>query len=369
MSVAEPASTSPKTIIEARTLGAIEVALLSHARDVHVGAGAKRLAAQATTEYHDRFLIELVQDAHDAHSPSVSTGEIEILFARDEGQFGPLYVANGGKPFSSSNFKMICEIGLSDKPPGEAIGNKGIGFKSVLQICGRPEIYSADTDQSRTPRDSFSGLCFSFATDDQLLEVLDGDRVKFAIVRGETATFHLPVSLHEQPDVVKAFAQRGFVTVVRLPLAREGAIEEVDTQLKALRAGSAPLLLFLSRLRHLAINETGAEAPCPVDLFRDAEDLAWSDAPEIDVSLVDLHNHGRYLCASVTIQAGPLAADARAAHHSLLWLQLSWDVTADRLRPEACSGREVRTPLEVAFAAPQCAHQAGSPRPQAGHGP
>jgi len=50
----------------------VGVALLSHARDVHVGAGAKRLAAQATTEYHDRFLIELVQNAHDAHHPPKS---------------------------------------------------------------------------------------------------------------------------------------------------------------------------------------------------------------------------------------------------------------------------------------------------------
>jgi hypothetical protein len=308
MSVAEPATTSPRTIIEARTLGAIEVALLSHARDIHVGAGAKRLAAQATTEYHDRFLIELVQNAHDAHRPAERTGQIEILFAREEGQFGTLYVANGGRPFSPSNFKTICEIGLSDKLPGEAIGNKGIGFKSVLQICSRPEIYSAEPELPTASRDVFNGFCFSFATDDELLERLDGDRAKFAIVRGETATFHLPVPLDEQPDVVKAFAHRGFATVVRLPLGREGAIDEVDAELNTLCAGSAPLLLFLSRLRHLAINETGAEARGRVDLFRDAEKLAWPDTPEIDVSLVDLRDHGRYLCASVSIEAQEVAA-------------------------------------------------------------
>jgi hypothetical protein len=308
MSVAEPVTTSPRAIIEARTLGAIEVALLSHARDVHVGAGAKRLAAQATTEYHDRFLIELVQNAHDAHRPTESTGEIEILLAREEGRFGTLYVANGGRPFSTSNFKTICEIGLSDKLPGEAIGNKGIGFKSVLQICSRPEIYSAEPDVVATPRDSFTGFCFSFATDDQLVELLDGDRARFEIVRRETATFHLPVPLDVQPDVVKAFAQRGFATVVRLPLNREGAIDDVDGQLNALRAGSAPLLLFLSRLRHLAISETGAASTGRVDLYRDAEKLAWPDAPEIDVSRVDLREQGRYLCASVTIEAKDVAA-------------------------------------------------------------
>ena len=76
MALAEVTPTLPRALIEARARGAIEVALLSHERDVHVGAGAKRLAAQATTEYHDRFLIELIQNGHDAHPPEGRSGEI-----------------------------------------------------------------------------------------------------------------------------------------------------------------------------------------------------------------------------------------------------------------------------------------------------
>src|SRR3954451_13960638 len=109
MSVTPAQAISPREAIEARTRGAIDVAELSHARDVHVGAGAKRLAAQATTEDHDRFLIELIQNAHDAHEKSERTGEVDILFAKEEGPFGVLYVGNRGNPFSRSNFKMLCE--------------------------------------------------------------------------------------------------------------------------------------------------------------------------------------------------------------------------------------------------------------------
>src|SRR3954451_23306483 len=105
MSVTPAQAISPREAIEARTRGAIEVAELSNARGGHVGAGAKRLAAQATTEYHDRFLIELIQNAHDAHERSEREREIEVLFARDEEPFGALYVANRGRSFSHSNFK------------------------------------------------------------------------------------------------------------------------------------------------------------------------------------------------------------------------------------------------------------------------
>src|SRR4051794_10016019 len=108
MALAEAIQRSPRSLIEARARGAIEVALVSHQHDVHVGAGAKRLAAQATTEYHDRFLIELVQNGHDAHQKHDRDGEIAIVFRRDEGEFGTLYVANRGLPFSRSNFKTIC---------------------------------------------------------------------------------------------------------------------------------------------------------------------------------------------------------------------------------------------------------------------
>ena len=54
-----------------------------------------------------------------------------------------LVVANRGEPFSA---KIVIEslghIGRSMKAPGEAIGHKGIGFKSVLELTHTPEIYS-----------------------------------------------------------------------------------------------------------------------------------------------------------------------------------------------------------------------------------
>ena len=63
---------------------------------------------------------------------------ITVRLARDEGQSGTLYVTNRGQPFHPNNVDALCEMGLSSKPPGEAVGNKGLGFRSVRHVTNEP---------------------------------------------------------------------------------------------------------------------------------------------------------------------------------------------------------------------------------------
>ena len=100
------------------------------------------MIGQTMREYGGRFLFELVQNGYDAQPPGTENGRIAIVLAYDEGTQGTLYVANTGHGFIASNARRIRSRGLSDKPIGEGTGNKGIGFKSVLQICTTPEVYS-----------------------------------------------------------------------------------------------------------------------------------------------------------------------------------------------------------------------------------
>ena len=111
--------------------------------------------------YAGRVSIELIQNGHDAHTPERNDGRIQIELAVDEGPFGTLYVANDGNPFRPKDFHSICDIGLSSKPPGEGIGNKGQGFRSVLSVSSEPEVYSALP--STHVEDRFHGFCFGFA--------------------------------------------------------------------------------------------------------------------------------------------------------------------------------------------------------------
>ena len=96
--------------------------------------GSKAFIEVAAVDYAGRFLYELVQNAYDAQPREATAGRIHVLLDPDAGEHGVLYVANTGTPFDADDFRAICEIAQSSKRPGQGIGNKGLGFRSVLAI-------------------------------------------------------------------------------------------------------------------------------------------------------------------------------------------------------------------------------------------
>lgn len=91
-------------------------------------------------EYHKRFLIELLQNAADAWRATRAGSErtdVRIVLS----DAPALLVANKGTTFpASAVVKSLGHIGRSTKSAGEAIGHKGIGFKSVLDLSLCPEL-------------------------------------------------------------------------------------------------------------------------------------------------------------------------------------------------------------------------------------
>ena len=132
----------------------------------------RSLAASISSDYRDRFLIELIQNAYDAHPLSTQEGKIKLTLDRRWGKFGVLFVANEGSPFTEDDVKSLCSIGLSEKPLGQSIGNKGLGFRSVIQIMDVPLVFSQN---SNSPGDDyFSGYCFRFAVSRDYMNIIRG---------------------------------------------------------------------------------------------------------------------------------------------------------------------------------------------------
>src|SRR5947207_7057377 len=140
--------------------------------DIREGAdfapSVKSMIEQTQREYSGRFLFELIQNAYDREPRGGEAGWVAIVLADDEGDHGTLYVANTGKGFDAGDVRRIGSLGLSDKRVGEGIGNKGVGFKSVLHVCAAPEVYSTLPDGS-------PGFCFRFATPHDIPALVDGD--------------------------------------------------------------------------------------------------------------------------------------------------------------------------------------------------
>lgn len=246
----------------------------------------KSISEDTAQEYEGRAVLELVQNGHDALGQD-ERGRIAVVLDLTE-EPGALYVANEGRPFTDDNFRAITEFALSDKGASEGIGNKGLGFRSVLQLTDWPEIYSRSGPGSPT----FDGYCFRFAAEQDLAPLIDDPTLLRRVV-DQVSPLALPVPALPQGEVLDDLREQGYSTVVRLPLQSGHAAAAAREQIARLAADDAPLLLFLDRVRALTAEvlhrDRGADSPPEVDLGRAVEPTALTgpDTPwaqEVDLA-------------------------------------------------------------------------------------
>jgi len=205
------------------------------------------------TQYSDRVLYELIQNAHDAHS-ALEQGKIAVKLIVNSPDSGVLYVANGGAGFTFENVEAVRNLAISSKEVGEGIGNKGLGFRSIEALTDDVRIYSK---QNGARSDRFDGFCFRFASRREIKRLLE-DVSNSAFIRTQVADtiprYLVSVPLVEQPPEISAFAQAGYATVVALPLTTASAVQLATAQAQALTALTVPLLLFLDRIAEVRLD-------------------------------------------------------------------------------------------------------------------
>ncbi|WP_349437397.1 hypothetical protein [Pararhizobium sp. A13] len=212
-SVAEKANATAAGAIEALTRSQLGHALDAHYRNVKVYESLKSLSDVIGTQYGDRVLFELIQNAHDAHAPG-EKGEIAIRLIIESPEQGLLLVGNRGRPFTDSNLEAIRNIGMSDKEISEGIGNKGLGFRSDEALTNDVHIFSA---APQSPAAKFGGYCFRFARLEEITAHLVGlgaSAVVAAKVASNIPRYLVPVTVHEQAAEVRRLSGEGFATVV-----------------------------------------------------------------------------------------------------------------------------------------------------------
>lgn len=111
---------------------------------------------QIAQEYRGRCILELLQNAHDALANAEADDPRRISLVLSTSPKPVLLIGNSGHPFQHKDFKGICELGQSPKDPNESVGNKGLGFRSVLEVSTCPEIWST------TPKGSDTSFVFRF---------------------------------------------------------------------------------------------------------------------------------------------------------------------------------------------------------------
>ncbi len=243
------------------------------------------LGAQVTQEYRGRAILELLQNAHDVLAFAAAADPRRISFVLSSSPEPELLVANSGRPFRRADFMGICQLAQSPKDPNESVGNKGLGFQSVLEISTCPEVWSTAP--------AGGGPAFTFGFDPQVRDPIG--RVARALMDGETpidsefgpepvvdwsekqvdeyrkrltedgtdpmveveklSPYVVPRFRTDPPAVVERLLADGHNTVVRLPLdggktgSAEDAVESVREQLRALDEAAMVFLRDLSVLR------------------------------------------------------------------------------------------------------------------------
>ncbi len=250
------------------------------------------LDGQIAQEYRGRCILELLQNAHDALVDVEHDDTKQISFVLSTSPEPVLLIGNSGHPFRIEDFKGICQLGQSPKDPDKSVGNKGLGFRSVLEVSTCPEIWST------TPTGSDTSFVFRFdpsvsdqvATAAQTLEkqgldvnspfdpkisLVDWSSQQLNQYRERLSDTNLnieyetkkflspylfPLTIGGVLSEVEHLLNAGCSTVVRLRLdggrvgTSEEAVQSVKDQLQELDARS---MLFLSHLEKLVIDIDG----------------------------------------------------------------------------------------------------------------
>jgi hypothetical protein len=184
-------------------------------------------------EYNGRQLLELLQNADDEKSD-----EVKIELNTDE---KILTIANRGTsciPFSFDGIRSLMISNLSSKTTKKFIGNKGLGFRSIINWSEKISINSNGLD-----------ITFSRDTVEQVYDELFTDEEHIRIVKERNLPDSIkPIPFLSIPSIAE-FQEGDWKTVVIIKY-KSSFENDIKYQIDSLKA---EILLFLNSIQNLKV--------------------------------------------------------------------------------------------------------------------
>ena len=204
--------------------------------------------AKVSSDYKGRSILEILQNADDAQVPereiTDKVGTPEMFFVLKE---GALYCANGGHQVSMEGLDSICRLSHSPKEVKDkkrvTIGEKGLGFKSVLSFSEIPEIHSGDLHCFFSRKKSYE-----FVSKSRQFETIVDE-----VSERRVPLLRVPISIPSETwkkDETLVSLLKTCATVIKLPLILGLKAEEIDKELAQI---GQTILLFLRYLGKITI--------------------------------------------------------------------------------------------------------------------
>lgn len=224
-----------------------------------------RREREITRGYHGREILELLQNAGDAARRQDMPGRVRIV-VNPQG----MVMGNTGRPFDEGGVASLQTANLSPKREREAvvIGDKGLGFRSILNWTHSPLISSGELSVAFLPAYAASVLQKLEAGSEKVARLVAKEREIAGRLIVPRLAFPQQIadwSAHSWPEggaigtVAKScreLRREGFDTAVGMPFAKPGARDEVVAQLDELQP---EFLLLVDSVARLEIQIEGRE--------------------------------------------------------------------------------------------------------------
>lgn len=193
---------------------------------------------QTVADYSGRQILELMQNADDAQS--------DCIYMELDTKNNSLSIANNGTPFSLEGVESLMFTGLSSKNKVEFIGNKGLGFRSILSWVHQVSILTKEVS-----------FCFSKNYSEQYFDefiaknVEVKERIQKEIEAKKLTVGEKPIAALAFPDIITEQLD-DFVTKVVLDCKEE--MSKIEEQIVTI---TEETLLFLPHIKKILVVKDG----------------------------------------------------------------------------------------------------------------
>ncbi|MDD7914110.1 sacsin N-terminal ATP-binding-like domain-containing protein [Polaribacter ponticola] len=204
--------------------------VLSNYKDPQLMFSAFKTESDTNKGYNGRQVLELFQNCDDENSP-----EVLIKINKERNTFS---ISNIGTPFSEKGYNSLFYASLSSKVSGKFIGNKGLGFRSIINWANEINIYS-------------NGICLKYAPHFiekafHTLHPSKENRLALLQERGLVENV-VPLPLLSYPDITEKQLDNGYTTTIEISY-KDGFYDNIVEQVESI---TEETLLFLNTIEHV----------------------------------------------------------------------------------------------------------------------
>lgn len=200
-----------------------------------------RQELQTVADYQGRQLLELIQNADDAGS--------DVIVIHLDTENHQLSVANNGTSFSTDGIESLMYTGLSTKNKAEYIGNKGLGFRSILNWVRNVSIYTQEVSYRFSKEYSESYYKKELFQSKKIQERLEKEVAEQKLQLGE-----IPIAALAFPEILNEI-EKEYVTKIVLDFRIE-QLQNIEDQISSIQE---EVLLFLPNIKSILVLKDGLE--------------------------------------------------------------------------------------------------------------